>query len=148
LLQGRNSKLYSGTDVQQWVTLSDFLKIFPTTLTFTFTYEGLTHTCSLLEAWEAYFGSHLGFGGFDKKIFAINRKIQTFRDELKAGNNPYKGWLEEFHPIAEERFFEDAEVFAGQLWRLMDSSLFSGLYNDKDLVNRWHVYLMRKSFEI
>ncbi len=148
LLQNRNSLYYAGTNVKQWVTLQDFLKIFPTTLTFTFTHDGLSHTSSLLEAWEIYFGRHLHFGGFDEKLFDINEKIQKFRDDLKAGYNPYEGFLEEFHPIAEERFFEDAKVFAGQLWRLMDNNMFSGLYNERDLVNRWHIYLMKRSFEI
>ena len=148
LLQSSSSGFYSVSDVKQWVTLSDFLKIFPTTLTFTYSHNGFTHTSHLLEAWEAFFGGLGGFGGFDQKLFEINRKIQKFKDELKAGNNPYTGWLESFYPIAGERFLEDAEIFASQLWRLMDNSMFSGLFDEKDLVNRWHIYLMKKSFEI
>lgn len=148
LLNSRSSKYYSGTNVKQWVTLSDFLKIFPTTLTFTFKHDGLTHTSHLLEVWEAYLGKHLGFGGFDKKLFAINEKIQKFKDDIKSGNNPYEGHLDKFLPITKERFFEDAKVFSSQLWRLIDDRMFSGLYNERDLVNRWQIYLMRKSFEI
>ncbi len=148
LFLDHNSYLYSGTNVKQWVTFSDFKKIFPTTFKFTFAYKGKTHTCSLLEAWEVTFGGIGGFGGFDEKLFSLNEKIQTFRDSLKEGGNPYEGWLDVHYPIASDRFLEDAVIFSSQFIRLMDNSLFTGLYAIKDLVNRWHIYLMRKSFEI
>ncbi len=143
-----NSYLYSEHNIKQWVTLEDFKKVFPTTLKFTFAFKGKTHTCNLLEAWEVTFGGIGGFGGFDDKLFFLNEKIQTFRDSLKKGGNPYKDWLETHHPIAEERFLENAIIFSSQLIRLMDNSLFTGLYSNKDLINRWHIYLMKRSFEI
>jgi len=147
LLWDYNSYLYSKANVRQWVTLEDFKKVFSTTSKFTFTYKGKAHTCNLLEAWELVFGK-IGFGGFDEKLFFLNEKIQTFKDSLKKGGNPYEDWLDVHHPIASDRFLEDAMIFSSQLIRLMDNSLFTGLYSSKDLVNRWHIYLMRKTFEI
>lgn len=148
-LLGNTGSLYSGTGVNQWITLEDFLNIFPNTLKFTFIYGGPTYSVPLLQAWEVVFGYSKTDGkGFDERIFDLNFKLQTFRDEMKKGNNPYSGLIEKHFPSVEERFLENAELFAKQFIRLIDNNLFTGLYTDKDLAYRWHIYLLKNIFKI
>lgn len=142
-LDAGTSGSYSGK-VKQWITLDDFKKVFPDTLTFTFRYQGNKYTNSLYEVWEFLF-----MGGiFDDKLFDINKKIQTFKDALKDGKNPYTAMLEKHFPAANERFLEEAKIFASQFIKLADNNMFTGHYSDIDLANRWHIYLMSVAFDI
>ncbi len=102
----------------------------------------------MLEAWEVVFAYTTDGKCFDERLFDMNSKILTFKDELKKGNNPFEGVLEAHFPSVVERFLENAKIFSNQFWRLIDGSLFTGPHTEKDLVYRWHIYLMRKAFEI
>ena len=84
---------------------------------------------------------------FNAKLYEINRKIQAFKDATKSGNNPYIAVIKEFYPAVESRFLEDASLFASQFMRLATNNLFT-VHSADSLANVWHIYLMRKAFEI
>lgn len=83
---------------------------------------------------------------FEAKLFRINEKIQTYKDAIKAGKNPYLALLEAFYPKASERFLELAETFSTLLMNLIDNNLSTGSHSHTDLVTPWHIKLMRIVF--
>ena len=135
-----SASLISGTQVREWITLNDFKQIFPDSLKFTVKFKGTTYTNSLRELWEMVFG--FGSGTIGMNLFDINSQIQSVKDD------GYIGWMQDKYPVAEERFLKNAERFVSQFVKLIDQNLFTGTYSEKDLVYRWHVYLMRKIFRI
>jgi hypothetical protein len=144
--ESKAQNYYLGSKVKEWITIADFKQIFPDSLKFTFTYNGKTQTKSLYDIWENCFIG--GVSDVHSKLYDINHKIQTFRNALKDGKNPFEVLIKEYYESVEERFLNDAKVFTDQLIRLMDNNLFAGQYTDKDLVHQWHVYLMIAGFEI
>lgn len=45
-------------------------------------------------------------------------------------------------------FLEDAKTFASQFIKLIDDNMFSSPYSDKDLTDRWQIYLTNVAFDI
>jgi hypothetical protein len=139
----------------QWVTESDFKRIFPESLKFTFSYfekdqvgkfkdNIIDYETSLYDAWANIFNR---YHSFDKKLEAINSKIQEFKDALERGENPFLAVIHEFFPSAEERFLYNAEQFMKQVMRLITDDLFTE-HSTEDLVFHWQLYLAQKIFGI
>ena len=75
---------------------------------------------SLYDAWANIFDD---YNTFDKKLDAINDKIQEFKDAIQRGENPFLAVIHEFFPSAEVRFLYNAKQFMKQVMRLITVNL-------------------------
>ena len=138
------STVTSERGINQWVTLNDFKSVFPDTQEFEFRYDGVDYSVSLYEMWSNIFTDRQTF---EQKLDAINKKIQTYRDALALGLNPYEQFLLIHYPVAAERFLSAAREFMDQFIRLADAGLL-GTHSVGELVNIWYIYLARKTFNL
>lgn len=87
---------------------------------------------------------------FQDKLKRINDKIQTFRDALKDGKNPYLELLKAVYPSVEGRFLVGAITFTTAFCRLGTEGLFptGEGHSAGELAYIWHIYMMRVAFDL
>lgn len=129
----------------EWVTLSDFKRVFPDTLLFDSSYGGNDYRVSLYEMWANIYAQNQNF---DQKMGFINAKIQTYKDAVIAGENPSQAVLNKFWPSAEDRFLSSAKDFMSQFIRLVENGVITGLHIPRELECIWRVYLFKKTFNL
>ena len=130
-----------------WITEDDFKAIFPDNLEFKVEFRnGDRFEGSLFYLWNDVFTEST----FEDKLNKINDRIQTFRDAIKNGRNPYLEILKGFYPSVEERFLENALTFATAFSRLGVERLTPTErgHSAGELAYIWHIYLMKQAFNL